>query len=79
MSSLQVLQNKAAKIISDRPLYSSASHALATLMWIPLEKTKAFPAKMCACLQMSKWTHLMWLPRVITNTLPVERELEKET
>ena len=31
MSSLQVLQNKAAKI--DRPLYSSASHALATLKW----------------------------------------------
>ena len=31
MSSLQVLQNKVAKIILDRPLYSSASHALATL------------------------------------------------
>ena len=31
MSSLQVLQNKASKIILDRPLYSSASHALATL------------------------------------------------
>ena len=30
-SSLEVLQNKAAKIILDRPLYSSASHALATL------------------------------------------------
>ena len=37
-SSLQVLQNKAAKIILDRPLYSSASHALVTLKWIPLEK-----------------------------------------
>ena len=22
---------------------------------------------------------LRWLPRVITNTLPIERELEKET
>ena len=31
MTSLQVLQNKAAKIILDRPLYSSATHALATL------------------------------------------------
>ena len=31
MSSLQVLQNKATKIILHRPLYSSASHALATL------------------------------------------------
>jgi len=38
MSSLQVLQNKAAKIILDRPLYLSASHALATLKWLPLEK-----------------------------------------
>ena len=38
MSSLQILQNRAAKIILDRPLYSSALHALATLKWIPLEK-----------------------------------------
>ena len=38
MFSLQVLQNKAAKIIFDCPLYSSASHALATLKWIPLEE-----------------------------------------
>ena len=34
MSSLQVLQNKAAKIILDRPLYSSATHAPATLKGI---------------------------------------------
>ena len=38
MTSLQVLQTKAAKIISDRPLYSSAMHALATHKWVPLEK-----------------------------------------
>ena len=38
MFSLQVLQNKVAKIILYLPLYSSASHALATLKWIPLEK-----------------------------------------
>ena len=31
---------KAAKIILDRPLYSSASHAFATLKWIPLEKRR---------------------------------------
>ena len=31
MSSLQTLQNKAAKLILDRPLYSSASDALTTL------------------------------------------------
>ena len=30
MTSLKALQNKAAKIILDRPLYSSAMHALAT-------------------------------------------------
>ena len=40
MTSLQVLQNKAAKIILDKPLYSSATHALATLKWVPLEKRR---------------------------------------
>ena len=38
MTSLQVLQNKAAKMILDRPLYSSATHTLATLKWVLLEK-----------------------------------------
>ena len=38
MFSLHVLQNKAAKLILDRPLYSSATHALATLKWVPLTK-----------------------------------------
>ena len=40
MTSLQVLQNKAVKIILDRPLYSSATHTLATLKWVPLEKRR---------------------------------------
>ena len=40
MTSLQVLQNKAAKIILDRPLYSSSTHAIATLKWVPLEKRR---------------------------------------
>ena len=44
MTSLQVLQNKAAKIILDRPLnrplYSSATRALVTLKWVPLEKRR---------------------------------------
>ena len=40
MSSLQVLQNKAAKIVLDRPLYPFVSHALATLKKIPLEKRR---------------------------------------
>ena len=38
MSSLQVLQNKAAKVILNRPLYSSSTEALAALKWLPLEK-----------------------------------------
>ena len=38
MTSLQVLQNKAAKVILDRLLYSSTTHALASLKWVPLEK-----------------------------------------
>ena len=37
LSSLQVLQIKAAKIILDRPLYSSATHSLTTLKWVPSE------------------------------------------
>jgi len=48
------LQNKAAKIILDRLLYSSASYTLATE--VDTIREKAFPAKMCACIQMSKWT-----------------------
>ena len=38
MSSLQILQSKAAKIVLDRYLYSSASHVLATLKWVTLDK-----------------------------------------
>ena len=40
MSSLHILQNKAAKIVLDRHPYSSASHALATLKWVTLEKRR---------------------------------------
>ena len=40
MSSLQVLQNKAAKVILNRPLYSSSTEALAVLKWLPLEKRR---------------------------------------
>ena len=38
MTSLQVLQNKVAKILLNRPLYSSATNALASRKWFPLEK-----------------------------------------
>ena len=41
-TSLKVLPNKAAKIILHRPLYPSATHALATLKWVPLEKKGVF-------------------------------------
>ena len=36
MTSLQVLQNKAAKIILDRAFYSSATHALACVQTSPI-------------------------------------------
>ena len=42
MNNVQVLQNKAAKIILDKPLYSSASEALATLNWITLEQRRFY-------------------------------------
>ena len=65
MSSLQVLQNKAAKIMSDRPLYSSASHALATLKWIPLEE-KRFQRR---CVHVYKC-----LNELITHELTLETQ-----
>lgn len=40
MSSLQVLQNKAAKVILNRPLCSSSIEALAVLKWQSLEKRR---------------------------------------
>ena len=42
MNDLQVLQNKAAKIILDRPLYSSATDALVTLKWLNLEQRRFY-------------------------------------
>ena len=39
MSSLYVLQNKAAKVILNRPLYSSSTEVLVVLKWLPLEKS----------------------------------------
>ena len=39
---LQVLQNKAAKIILDRPLYSSATDAPVTLKWLNLEQRRFY-------------------------------------
>ena len=42
MNDLQVLQNKAAKIILDRPLYSSATDTLVTLKWLNLEQRRFY-------------------------------------
>ncbi|CAB4017465.1 Hypothetical predicted protein [Paramuricea clavata] len=42
MGELQVLQNKAAKIILDRPLYSSATDALSALKWLDLRRRRNF-------------------------------------
>ena len=40
MDSLQVLHNKAAKLILNRPMYSSSSDALATLNWLDLSSRR---------------------------------------
>ena len=42
MNDLQVLQNKAAKIILDRQLYSSSSDALVALKWLNLEQRRFY-------------------------------------
>ena len=42
MNDIQVLQNKAAKIILDRPLYSSATDTLVTLKWLNLEQRRFY-------------------------------------
>ena len=42
MNELQVLQNKAAKIILDRPLHSSASDALSALKWLNLKQRRTY-------------------------------------
>ena len=42
MNSLQILQNKAAKFILDKPLYSSSSEALTALNWKTLEKRRFY-------------------------------------
>ena len=42
MNDPQVLQNKAAKIILNRPLYSSATDAVETLKWLNLEQRRFY-------------------------------------
>ena len=42
MASLQILQNKAAKIILDEPLHSSATEALEKLKWKSLDRRRRY-------------------------------------
>ena len=42
MNNLQLLQNKAAKTISDRPFHSTAADALEALGWLTLGKRRLF-------------------------------------
>ena len=42
MNNLQVLQNKAAKLILNKPLYSSATDALSQLGWLNLNQRRHF-------------------------------------
>jgi hypothetical protein len=42
MNNLQILQNKAAKIVLDRPFFSSATDALNTLGWTTLEQRRLY-------------------------------------
>ena len=42
MNNLQVLQNKAAKLVLDKPLYSSATDALDQLGWLNLKQRRHF-------------------------------------
>ena len=47
MNDLQVLQNKAAKIILNRLLYSSATDAVVTLKWLNLEQCRFYHRCIC--------------------------------
>ena len=51
MNNLQILQSKAAKIILDHPLYSSATEALNSLGWMDLAERRRYHR----CLYMFKY------------------------
>ena len=56
MERLQVLQKKSAKVILDRPLYSSASDAIQTLGWKSLLERRRFHR---ACLVFKSLNNLV--------------------
>ena len=49
MEELQILQNKGAKLILDRPLHSSSSDALKALRWLNLEERRKCHRCIYAC------------------------------
>lgn len=62
---MQVLQNKAAKIVLNRPRYSSATDALVTLKWLKREQRRLYHR----CLYIYKRIHglIDHLVEVLTN------------
>ena len=58
MNDLQIMQKKAAKIISDKPLYSSATDALTTLKWLKLGQRRHYHR----CLYVFKCINKLYLP-----------------
>ena len=47
MKELQILQNKAAKLILDGPLHSLSTNALTVLRWLNLEERRKFHRYIC--------------------------------
>ena len=61
MNNLQVLQNKAAKLVLDKPLYSSATDALDQLGWLNLKQRRHFHRCLyvyCMELHLTNWNYL---------------------
>ena len=59
MNNIQILQNKAAKIILDRPIQSSSSEALAALKWITLEKRRLYHRLACMFINVLTVTQII--------------------
>ena len=69
MDRLQVLENKAAKIILNKPVYSSSTSALASLGWKTLKVRRQFhrslfffnALKICQILTSTWFTDLLFI------------------
>ena len=58
INNLQVLQNKAAKLVLDKPLYSSATDSLNQLGWLNLKQYRHFIAT-CMLIKVRMGLHLV--------------------